>query len=102
MLKKMTVEEKVAIIKEGEANGVLPTCRKHGIHHSTYYRWLDGYTRNGIEGLRSVASVRSDPEKNRLNKENAQLKKILAEKELALAIKEDLLKKTIQRQQTKG
>jgi len=36
-----------------------------------------------------------DPEVKRLQKENQQLKQLLAEKELALLIKEELLKKAL-------
>ncbi len=39
MKKSWSIEQKVAIIKEVKAGGVVGTCRKHGLYPSTYYSW---------------------------------------------------------------
>jgi transposase-like protein len=48
-----TPEKKMAIVKEGlepDAN-IAEICRKHNIHHSTFYRWRDEFLEKGIAGL---------------------------------------------------
>ncbi len=95
-----TAEEKLAIIKEAESSGVTVTLRKHGIYHTTYYQWKEKYDINGLEGLKQ-SYKRESTEVKQLQKENLALKKLLADKELELAIKSDLLKKTLQRKQIK-
>ncbi|NPV37452.1 MAG: transposase, partial [Bacteroidales bacterium] len=44
MKRTWSIEEKIAIIKEVETQGVVETCRKHGIYASTYYDWKKKYT----------------------------------------------------------
>jgi putative transposase len=98
--RKWTSEEKLQIIQEAEENGVTATLRKYGIYHTTYYQWKEKYDINGIDGLKQ-SYKRESQELKQLQKENLALKKLLADKELELAIKSDLLKKTLQRKQTK-
>lgn len=98
--RKWTVAEKLSILKEAEKLGVTPTIRKHGIFYATYYNWKEKFNLEGTEGLR-VTHKRVDPELKALQIENQRLKQIIAEKELALQIKEELLKKTNQRRRTK-
>lgn len=48
-----TPEKKMAIVKAGlepDAN-IAELCRKHNIHHSTFYRWRDEFLEKGIAGL---------------------------------------------------
>ena len=88
-----TAEQKLAILKEGEQEGITATIRKYGIYTNTYYQWKEKYEREGLAGLGSRARV-SDPELKRLQRENKRLKQLLAEKDLELSIKDELLKKT--------
>jgi len=39
MKRTWSLEEKVSILKEAETNGVVETCRKHGIYATAYYEW---------------------------------------------------------------
>ena len=91
--RKFTVEQKLAILKEAETEGVTPTLRKHGIYAKMIYRWKEQLAIGGKEAL-STPYRRTDPELRRLQLENQRLKNLIAEKELALQIKEELLKKT--------
>ena len=92
--KRKTHKEKLMILKEAEVEGVLQTCRKYEINPSTYYNWKERYEEGGIEALKSKSKSYIDPEIKRLREENERLKKLLAEKELALEIKEELLQKS--------
>ena len=92
--KKWSPEEKLFIIHEVERHGLLQTIRQHQIAASTYYKWKEKYDLYGEEGLKQ-SYRKTDPELKRLQIENLRLKQLLAEKELALQIKDELLKKTI-------
>ncbi|MBK9270317.1 MAG: transposase [Saprospiraceae bacterium] len=94
--RKWSIEEKLSILKEAEKEGVTPTIRKYGIYYATYYSWKEKLNLEGVEGLK-VRYKRVDPEIKALQLENQRLKQIIAEKELNLQIKEELLKKTNQR-----
>lgn len=96
--RKFSVEEKLTILKEAEANGITQTIRRHGIYAKMLYRWREQLETGGREGLKPYQRV--DPELRRLQLENLALKKLVAEKELALAVKEELLKKTQSRNKT--
>ncbi len=89
-----TAEQKLAILKEVETEGVTPTIRKHAIYAKMIYRWKEQLAIGGKTAL-SKSYHRTDPELRRLQLENLRLKTIIAEKELALQIKEELLKKTL-------
>ncbi len=91
-----TVEQKLAILKEAEESGVTATIRKHQIYGNTLYDWRQKYSTSGMEGLKS-SYVRTSPEVKKLEAEIRMLKEIVAEKELAIRIKDELLKKTLLR-----
>ena len=89
-----TKEEKLNILKEAKEKGVEVTIRKHGIYPSTYYSWRKKYLVEGETGLDDTASKRKDKNYIRqLEDETALLKQLLAEKDLELALKDELLKK---------
>jgi putative transposase len=96
MRKTWSIEEKVAILKEAGSNGIVVTCRKHGIYATTYYDWKRKYDQGGEEALRPGYSRREERDIRRLAKENERLKRMLAEKELELGIKTELLKKKME------
>jgi len=97
--KKWSQEEKLFIIREVERCGLVQTIRQHQIAASTYYKWKEKYDLHGEEGLQQIYR-RTDPELKRLQIENLRLKQLLADKELALQIKDELLKKTISRKRS--
>lgn len=93
-----SADEKLKILLEAEKEGVTATIRKHGIYTNTFYQWKEKYDTGGKDALASK-HYKLDPQVKRLQKENQQLKQLLAEKELALRIKEELLKKSTVRRQ---
>jgi putative transposase len=90
---KKTSSEKMQLIEESKLSGVLETARKHQLHYQTLKNWVDAFALHGKDGLEKRV-IKVDPELRRLYLENEQLKLILAEKELELRIKNELLKKT--------
>jgi putative transposase len=96
MKRTWTIDEKIVILKEAESLGVVETCRKHGIYATTYYDWKKKYDQGGEEALRPGYSRREQRDMKKLEKENGRLKKLLAEKELEVQIKTELLKKKME------
>jgi putative transposase len=94
--RSFTADQKAAILQEADKEGVIATCRKHSISTSLFYQWRDKLTLKGREGLAHGQALLTQ-EVRRLAAENARLKKLLAQKELVLDIKEELLKKVHQR-----
>jgi len=90
-----SIEEKISILKDIEKMGVVEGCRKHGIYASTYYEWKKKYEEKGAEGLKPNYAKKELKELRKLKKENERLKKLLAEKELELSLKDELLKKKL-------
>lgn len=88
-----SIEEKISILKDIEKTGVVEECQKHGFYATTYYDWKKKYDENGAQGLVPRYGRKESGELKKVQKENERLKKLLAEKELELSIKSDLLKK---------
>ena len=93
--KRYEQEFKEQIIREcQEVGNVALVARRHGLSKNTVHSWLQATRRNG-----SVVPLPKDKEqrlieaKNRLetlSRENDRLKRIVAEKELELAILREL------------
>ena len=82
---KYTDEQVVRILKEVDAGAkVAETCRKDGISEPTYYAWKRKY---GSMNEPDVKRLRE------LEKENARLKRLLAERELAIDVMKEFLEK---------
>ena len=71
-----TAEQIIRILEQAEkgAQIVAAICREHGIAENTFYRWRKAY------GGMSVSEVQRLKE---LEKENARLKRLLAERMLS-------------------
>lgn len=99
--RRWTVEQKLSILKEAEEHGVTATIRKHQIYAATLYDWRQKYSTSGDAGLKS-SYIRTSPEVKKLEAEIRMLKELVAEKELAIRIKDELLKKTLPRNKNDG
>jgi transposase-like protein len=89
-------EEKIAILKEAETEGVVEACRKRGIYATTYYDWKKKYDSEGASALEPGFKKKENRDLKKVVKENEFLKKVLLEKELEIQVKTELLKKKIQ------
>ncbi len=84
-VKRYTEEQIIGILKEHEAGAkVADLVRRHGISEQSFYRWKSKY--GGMEVL-EAKRLRG------LERENARLKKLLAEAELDKAMLKDVLGK---------
>lgn len=85
MKKRYTEEQIIRAIKEHEAGGkVADICRRLGISNGTFYNWRSKYA--GME-------VNEAKRLRELEKENNQLKRLLAEKLLENEALKDVVSK---------
>lgn len=91
--RSFTKEEKLAILKEADINGVTATLEKTGICPATYYCWRKKFYIMGEAGFRHGMTPAHLKEIRRLKKENKCLKALLEEKELEGRLKDKALKK---------
>jgi putative transposase len=106
MKKKKTwsLDQKLAVLHDGDLIGVAVSCRKHGVSNSMYYRWkglLDSGGAGALEPSRAAGAA--DARRLReLEEENLRLKRIVADKELELQMQRELLKKRMSGSQGSG
>jgi putative transposase len=91
--RKFTHGEKLAILKEAKQKGVKATLAKYDLYPATYYYWKKKHLVYGEEGLHHAKQRDQETRMKSLEKENEQLKILLAEKELESKLKDELLKK---------
>lgn len=83
--KRFTEEQIIKILKESESIGnIRDLCRLHNITEQTFYRW-----RNKFGGM-EVSEARRLKE---LERENAELKKMVAEQSLDIRMLKDVSSK---------
>lgn len=92
-IKKFSKKEKLKIIAEAKQHGVKVTLAKYGIYPGTFYYWKKKLIIYGEEGLDHKRSKDASKAIAKLEKENEQLKILLAEKELESKLKDELIKK---------
>lgn len=83
--KRFTEEQIVRMLRAAQAadQTVAQVCKEHGVSEQTWYRWKSKY------GQMDVAEVRRLRE---LEKENARLKRIVAERDLEIDAMKEVLK----------
>lgn len=86
--KRFSEEQIIRILREAEQGdqSIVEVCRKHAITDATFYRWRRKY--GGLE-LADVHRLRE------LEKENARLKRIVAERDLEIDAMQELLSKKL-------
>jgi putative transposase len=83
--KRFTEEQIVRMLRQAQAadQTVSQVCKEYGVSEQTWYRWKSKY------GQMDVAEVRRLRE---LEKENARLKRIVAERDLEIDAMKEVLK----------
>ena len=85
--KRHTTEEKIRILRKADAGKtVLDVCREHQISEQTFYRWKKEF------GMMEVNQAKRLKE---LEKENARLKRIVADQVLGMEILQEALEKKL-------
>lgn len=90
-------QEKLEIVSYYKQHGMAKTKREFEVSTTSIYNWEELYDKHGESGLLGKKGLKQSSESEelkRLRRENDALKKIVAEKELILRIKDELLKKS--------
>ncbi len=83
---RRTTEQIIRILRDSEGLSVDEACRKHEISSPTYHRWKAKY---GGMGIKEAQRLRD------LEKENSELKKLLADQMLKSKALEIALEKNL-------
>lgn len=82
---KFSEEQIIKILKDQEAGQkVDEICRSHGISSGTFYSWKNKYSGMDVQELQRLKT---------LERENARLKKIVANQSLEIDMIKDILSK---------
>ena len=85
--KRHTTEERIRILRKVEGGkGAQEICREHGISEQTFYRWKKEF------GMMDVNQAKRLKE---LEKENARLKRMVADQLLGMEILQEALEKKL-------
>lgn len=91
--KSWSQEEKLTIVNYFKEHGAGKASKEFNVSSTTIYNWASVEQTEGVCGLSEGFNLNKDKEIARLMRENQAFKEIIAEKELALRIKDSLLKK---------
>jgi len=93
--KRWSVSEKLEILNYCKKHGAVKAAREFNVSTAGVYKWIDRYEKEGEAGLsRRQANDNNSAELKRLLRENSELKKLVAEKELEIRIQNAMLKKS--------
>jgi putative transposase len=92
--KSWSIEEKEKIILFSIERGISEASREFGVSTVSIYKWKEKFQQLGKDGLGSGATTAMERELKELRRENQALKRIVADKELAIQVKDSLLKKS--------
>ena len=95
--RSFTPAQKMEIINYYKAHGMAVTRRHYEIASSVISRWLERFERHGEAGLKNkVTASLSEVEREvvQLRRDIREYKQMVAERDLAIRIKDELLKKT--------
>ncbi|MFV0387732.1 MAG: transposase [Pyrinomonadaceae bacterium] len=99
--KRWSVEEKLEILSFYGRWGAAKAAREFEVSTASIFKWRKAFEERGQEGLENRRlDGTGSAELKKLRRENEQLKKLVAEKELRLRIQEELLKKSRQRERS--
>ena len=87
--KKYTAEDKIRIVLEGMKRdvSVAELCRREGIPSAAYYSWTKDFMQGGKAQLQRDARRHTDNSGvEKLQKENAVLRDLIADKEITIRI----------------
>lgn len=74
---RFTEEQMVAILREADGTSVTEAAKKHGVTNQTIYAWRKKFGAMTVDDTKRLKA---------LERENARLKKLLAERSLELDV----------------
>ncbi len=85
--KKFSPEEKVRLLRLHliEKEPVSDICDRHGIHPNVFYKWQKLFFENGPAAFAQAGNGRKDGHAKKLERQNAQLKAKLINKDEVIA-----------------
>jgi len=85
--KKFSPEEKVRLLRLHlvEKVPVSDICDQHGLNPNVFYRWQQQFFENGVAAFAQTGTERKDSGAKKLERQNAQLKAKLANKDEVIA-----------------
>jgi putative transposase len=88
MKKRFSEEQIVAILREGQAGQktVEQLCREYGVSVNSYYLWKRKYDSMAMPEVKRLRE---------LEKENARLKRLLAERDVELDVMKEIIEKKL-------
>ena len=89
-----TPEEKLEVLKYKKEKTLTLASREFGVSTVSILNWEKKYEELGSLGLAKGAKTSAEIELQRVLRENRELKQMVAEKDLALRVKDALLKKS--------
>ena len=83
--RRFTEEQIIGILKQAEAGmKIVEVCRQNGISDATFYKWREKYGGMTVSEARRL---------HQLEEENSQLKRLVAEQALDIAMLKDVIGK---------
>ena len=92
--RRFSKTEKLEALELMKKYGSSEASRRIGVSITSLYKWLEQYEKHGEFGLKPKSKENKDKELKRLERENATLKQLVAEKELRIRIQDEMLKKS--------
>lgn len=89
-----SLAEKLEALQLLKREGIGKASRQLEISSTTLYKWQTLFENHGDQGLNQKPVADKNPELERLQRENRELKMLVAEKELTIRVQSELLKKT--------
>lgn len=89
-----SLTEKLEALQLLKKEGIGKASRQLEISSTTLYKWQALFEEHGEQGLNQKPIADKNPELERLQRENRELKMLVAEKELTIRVQSELLKKT--------
>lgn len=90
-----SLSEKLEVLNYEKIHGSTRTSREFDISVTSILKWKKAFEKNGESGLTGKQKTASESkELKAMARENARLKKLVAEKELTIMIQKEMLKKS--------
>jgi putative transposase len=92
--KTWTPDEKLEVLNYKKEHGLSKASREYCVSSVSILNWEKRFSDSGNEGLDRGGKTTLERELQKVLRENRELKAMVAEKDLALRIKDSLLKKS--------